>query len=146
MLLIRAAHPDLQAAIDNREETVVSGDLEYNPRLHLAMHELVANQIIEDDPPEVWRTAHRLHEHGYRKHEILHMLAYAISGEMWHMLHDHRDFDHDAHVKALEALPESWERQRPDGPAPPASRASHATRATAQRKATRAARRKNRRR
>jgi Domain of unknown function (DUF1841) len=72
-LLIRAAHPDLQATIDNREETVVCGGLDYNPRLHLAMHQIVATQIVDCDPPEVWATAQRLREHGYDRHEILHM-------------------------------------------------------------------------
>jgi hypothetical protein len=110
------------------------------------MHEVVATQIVEDDPPEVWRTAQRLREHGYGRHEILHLLGSAISGEIWEIINEGREFDRDAHLMALDALPESWEKQRQGGPSPPASRAAHASRATAQRKAARAARRKNRRR
>ena len=44
-LPIRAAHPELDAAItDGRETAVVEGQ-EINPRLHLAIHEVVANQL-----------------------------------------------------------------------------------------------------
>jgi hypothetical protein len=35
---------------------VFAGDREpMNPRLHIAMHQIVPNQILEDDPPETWR-------------------------------------------------------------------------------------------
>ena len=30
-----------------------------NPRLHLKMHEIVATQLWDDSPPEVWDTAAR---------------------------------------------------------------------------------------
>ena len=94
------------------------------------------------DPPEAWATAQRLRRLGYRRHEILHMLGAAMTGEIWHALHDQREYDRDAHLAALAALPESWERQRPGGPAPPA----HADEAKRRRKAQRTARRANRRR
>jgi Domain of unknown function (DUF1841) len=141
-VLLKAAHPDL----DTDAETVVVGGQEMNPRLHLTMHEIVAQQLAADDPPEVWQTAQRLRRLGYGQHEVLHMLGSAISGEIWHALQGERGYDREAHVAALAALPESWERQRPGGPAPPASRATHATEAKRRRKAQRAARRANRRR
>jgi hypothetical protein len=109
------------------------------------IHEIVAKQLVDDDPPEVWETARRLRRAGYRQHEILHMLGSAISGEIWHALQGHRSYDREAHLAALAALPGSWERRRPGGPAPPASRASHATEAKRRRSAQRAARRANRR-
>jgi hypothetical protein len=141
-ILLEAAHPEL----DTDAETMVIGGEEMNPRLHLTMHEIVAKQLIDDDPPEVWQTAQRLRRLGYRQHEILHMLASAITGEIWRALRGERGYDRAAHVAALAALPESWERQRPGGPAPPASRASHAAEAKRRRRAQRAARRANRRR
>ncbi len=136
-LLIMAAHPD----VDFEEETD-----EFNPRLHLALHEIVAKQLIDLEPPETWETAQRLERAGYHQHEILHMLGSAISGEIWHALQGDRPPDRDAHLAALAALPDSWERQRPGGPAPPASRASHASEAKRRRRAQRTARRNNRRR
>ena len=136
-LLLMAAHSE----VDFEEETA---DVE--PRLHVAMHAIVARQIVDLEPPEVWETAQRLRRAGYRQHEILHMLGSAVTGEIWHALQGHRGYDREAHLAALAALPESWERQRPGGPAPPASRESHATEANRRRKAQRAARRANRRR
>jgi hypothetical protein len=121
-LLFRAAHPELDAAItDGREIAVVDGQ-EINPRLHMALHEVVANQLISGDPPEVWATARRLRKLGYDRHEILHMLGRAMSGELWEALQGRSGYDHAAHVAALEALPDSWERHGPGGPALPATR------------------------
>jgi hypothetical protein len=141
-LLIRAAHPQL----DIDAETLLADGREMNPRLHLTIHEIVATQLVDDDPPEVWATAQRLRSLGYGRHEILHMLGAAMSEQLWAGLHDQREYDPDEHRAALDALPESWERVRPSGAAPPAARAAHAAEAKRRRKAERAARRRNRRR
>jgi hypothetical protein len=141
-LLIRAAHPEL----DTEQETMVLDGVEINPRLHLTFHEVVATQLVENDPPEAWATAQRLRQLGYGRHEILHMLGSAMSTQLWEALTNQREYDLDEHRAALAALPESWERQRPGGPAPPAARANHAAEAKRKRKAERAARRRNRRR
>ena len=141
-LLIAAAHPDL----DTETETALVDDQEIDPRLHLTIHEIVATQIVDEDPPEVWATAQRLRTLGYGRHEILHMLGAAMTPQLWEALHNQREYDPEAHRAALAALPESWERARPGGPAPPAARAAHALDAKKRRKAERAARRRNRRR
>jgi hypothetical protein len=141
-LLLRAAHPEL----DTDQETVVLDGREVNPRLHLTLHEIVATQLADHDPPEVWATAQRLRRLGYGRHEVLHMLGAAVTGQVWEALRNEREYDVDEHRAALAALPESWERQRPGGPAPPAARAAHASQAKRRRKAERAARRRNRRR
>jgi hypothetical protein len=142
-LLIRAAHPEL----DTDAEAVLVAGREMNPRLHLTIHEIVATQLVDDEPPEVWTTAQRLRRLGYGRHEILHMLGAAIAPQLWAALHDQREYDPDQHCAALEALPESWERERPGGAAPPpAARAAHAVEAKRRRKAERAARRRGRRR
>jgi Domain of unknown function (DUF1841) len=145
-LLVRAAHPELHAAITDGHETAVVEGQEINPRLHLAIHEVVANQLIATDPPEAWATAQRLIKLGYDRHEVLHMLGAAMSGELWEALQGRGGYDHAAHVAALDALPDSWERQRPSSPTPPASRAVHADESKQRRRAARAARRRNRRR
>jgi hypothetical protein len=137
-LLIRAAHPELHPEL----ETMLVDGHEMNPRLHLTVHEIVATQLADDDPPEVWATAQRLRRLGYGRHEILHMLGAAFTPQLWAQ----RPYDLDAHRAALAALPESWERTRPGGPAPPAARATHAADAKRRRRAERAARRRGRRR
>jgi hypothetical protein len=141
-LLIAAAHPEL----DTDAETAVVEGHEMNPRLHLTIHEIVATQIVDDDPPEVWATAQRLRKLGYGRHEVLHMLGAAMTPQLWGALHDQREYDLEAHRAALAALPEAWERARPGGPASPPARAAHAVDAKKRRKAERAARRRNRRR
>jgi hypothetical protein len=141
-LLIRTAHPEL----DTEAETMVVDGREMNPRLHLTIHEIVATQLADDDPPDVWATAQRLRRLGYGRHEILHMLGAAMTPQLWAALHDEREYDPEEHRAALAALPESWERGRAGGPAPPAARASHAVDAKKRRNAERTARRRNRRR
>jgi hypothetical protein len=141
-LLIAAAHPEL----DTEAETALVEGREINPGLHLTIHEIIATQIVDDDPPEVWATARRLRKLGYGRHEVLHMLGAAMSPQLWDALQNQREYDLEAHRAALAALPESWERARPGGPAPPAARAAHAVDAKKRRKAERAARRRNRRR
>jgi hypothetical protein len=141
-LLIRAAHPEL----DTEADTVLLDGSEMNPRLHLTLHAIVAKQLVDDEPPEVWATAQRLRKLGYGRHEILHMLSAAMAPQLWAALHDQREYDPDEHCAALDALPESWERARPGGRAAPAARASHGAEAKRRRKAERAARRRNRRR
>ena len=42
-----------------------------NPRLHITLHEIVANQLWGDEPPEMWHTAKHLVVVGYERHEIL---------------------------------------------------------------------------
>jgi hypothetical protein len=121
-LLIAAAHPELDA----EAETVLVDGQEINPRVHLTIHEIVATQIVDEDPPEVWATAQRLRKLGYGRHEVLHMLGAAMTPQLWDALHNQREYDAEAHRAALAALPDSWERARPGGPAPPAARAAHA--------------------
>jgi hypothetical protein len=141
-LLIRAAHPDLDIELD----TMIVNGRELNPRLHLTVHEIVATQLADDDPPEVWATAQRLRKLGYGRHEVLHMLGAAMTPQLWDALQNRGGYDREVHRAALAALPESWEQARPGGPAPPAGRAAHAVEARKRRKAERAARRRNRRR
>lgn len=102
--LILAEHPDLARAIERGEQEVVIDGTPMNPRLHIIMHELIANQLWDDDPPEVWQTARRLLDGGYERHDVLHMLGSAAAGEIWHLLHERSPFDRDRYVRALEAL------------------------------------------
>ena len=110
---------------------------EMNPRLHLTIHEIVAAQLADDDPPEVWATAQRLRRLGYGRHEILHMLGAAMAPQLWAALHDQREYDLEQHRAALAALPEAWERERPAGPARRPCRAAAARQEAATRPSAR---------
>jgi hypothetical protein len=138
---IRREHPELEDALKRGAEKVDLGFGPFNPRLHLTMHEIVATQLWDDDPPEVWETAVRLREAGYERHEILHMLGRPVSDQVWSALHDHKPYDRARHVAALRALPGSWERERSASSA--TRRHDDARRAA--RQSARNARRRNRR-
>lgn len=90
-VLVAAEHPDLYAAVDAGEREIsVAGQL-INPALHLTLHEAVAKQVWDDDPPEVGITAQRLSALGYDRHEVLHMLMAAISDQAWNALRGEDD-------------------------------------------------------
>jgi len=109
--LIRAEHPDLVHAIDEDVDEIEVGAEPTNPRLHLLMHALVANQLWHDDPPEMWATARRLTAGGYERHEVLHMLGSVVVGELWQVMQE-VPYGRERVAAALDALPGSWEAQR----------------------------------
>jgi hypothetical protein len=111
-VVIRHEHPELERALRENSEEIDLAQGPMSPRLHLTMHEIVATQLWNGDPPEVWQTAVRLRDAGYERHEILHMLGRPISEQIWTALHDDRPYDRLQHVAALRALPGSWERER----------------------------------
>jgi hypothetical protein len=120
--LIRAEHRDLAAAIERGQETIFVNGEEINPRLHLTIHEVLAAQLWDDDPPEVWQTARRLRDAGYERHEILHMLGSALIEQLWHTLGEREEFDRARYRRALAALPGSWEAGRPEASTAPRMR------------------------
>jgi hypothetical protein len=104
-VLILAEHPELHRAIEaGLTEIHVQGST-INPALHLAMHEIVANQLWADDPSEVWQTATRLLGSGYERHEVLHTLASVVSDDVYRSLHDQQAPDPDKTKAALGSLP-----------------------------------------
>jgi hypothetical protein len=140
-LVIRHEHGEFDRALrEGRGEIEVDGE-SINPRLHLAMHEIAATQLWDDEPPEVWETAARLLELGYDRHQVLHMLAAPVAQQIWGTLHEERPYDRDLHVAALQALPGSWEEER----ATITAARRHAGERKDARRPARAARRGNRR-
>ena len=139
--LVRAEHPELAAAIKRDDEVVFVNGEEINPRLHLTIHEIIASQLWHDDPPEVWTTARRLRDAGYERHEIFHMLGSALVTQIWHVLSEGKEVDHDRYRRDLALLPGSWEDRRTE------SRSGgswHRKTAVKARKAARRARKRNR--
>jgi hypothetical protein len=101
-LLIEGEHPEYHAAIlDPAFDGEVDG---VNPRLHLAIHEVVANQLWDDDPPQAWRAAERLRDAGVDRHEILHQLGGVVATHLHGALTGSRPVDVAAYERALEAL------------------------------------------
>lgn len=80
--LIRLAHPELATAIDADKEAVVLDGEVVNPRLHLAMHEVVAYRLLHDDPPENWLVFEALLDRGVDAHEAQHAIGRLLVEEM----------------------------------------------------------------
>ena len=95
--LIEAQHPEFAAALRGDEDVVVDGE-PVNPRLHVAMHQIVANQLLADDPPETWHTVQRLDRLGYDWHNIMHMITSLVSEDVYRSLKEHRQPDPGAAV------------------------------------------------
>jgi hypothetical protein len=53
------------------------------PRLHVALHQVVANQLLADDPPQTWQTVRRLARLGYDWHNIMHMIATLVTEDVY---------------------------------------------------------------
>jgi Domain of unknown function (DUF1841) len=82
--LVVAEHPEYRAVLDDpMSDELVEGA---NPRLHVALHLVIANQLWDDTPPEVWQAARRLLAQGHDRHEILHALAHELSHELYPVL------------------------------------------------------------
>jgi hypothetical protein len=80
-LLILAEHREYRAVLaDPMSDGLVEG---VNPRLHVVLHRVIANQLWDDTPAEVWQAARRLLAQGHDRHTILHALAYELSQELY---------------------------------------------------------------
>jgi hypothetical protein len=107
MLLLEARHAEFGDAIHSGAEMVVDGE-PFNPRLHLAMHQIVSNQLIADDPPETWQAVQRLAGLGYDWHNIMHMVARLLSDDLYGALSESREFDPADYARRLADLPGDW--------------------------------------
>ena len=106
-MLIEAWHLEFADALRGEDDVIVGGET-VNPRLHMAMHQVVANQLLADDPPETWQTVQRLAELGYDWHNIMHMIASLVTEDVYLALREHRQPDPAAYVRRLRELPGDW--------------------------------------
>ncbi|MEV0284461.1 DUF1841 family protein [Kribbella sp. NPDC050820] len=101
-ILIEGEHPEYHAALaDPAFEGEIDG---VNPRLHLAMHDIVANQLWDNDPPEVWAAARRLLDAGHDRHDILHAIGHAVMTHLYTALTDQKPVDVTAYRAELDNL------------------------------------------
>jgi hypothetical protein len=80
---------------------------------HPALHQVVANQLLADDPPETWQTVQRLAGLGYGWHNIMHMIASLITEDVYWALTEHRQPDPAAYARRLNELPGDWPPPEP---------------------------------
>jgi hypothetical protein len=70
-----------------------------------ALFEAVANQVANDDPPEVWQAAQRLLGLGLDRHRVMRELVMAMVPQVVSAVADGQPYDASAHKAALAALP-----------------------------------------
>jgi hypothetical protein len=75
-MLIEGEHPEYHDALADDDPDTVDG---VNPRLHITVHEIVANQLWDDEPPEVWQAAKRLSASGMDRHDVLHAIGEVLA-------------------------------------------------------------------
>ncbi|WP_219413227.1 DUF1841 family protein [Pseudonocardia nigra] len=100
-VLIRGEHPEYHDAPADPDPDVVGG---VNPRLHVAVHEIVANQLWDDDPPEAWQAAQRLLESGMDRHDALHAIGEVLVTHLHGVLTGRGPTNVAAYVTALKEL------------------------------------------
>lgn len=113
-LLIEAQHPEFADALRSDQDVIVDGE-PVNPRLHVAMHQVVANQLLADDPPETWQAVQRLAGLGYDWHNIMHMIASLVTEDVYRALNEHTQPDPAGYAHRLSRLPGDWPPPEPAG-------------------------------
>jgi hypothetical protein len=78
--------------------------------LHLTVHEVLANQLWDNDPPEVWEAAQRLTATGLDRHEALHQLCAILAEHLRAVVGG----DPEATVDRYRALVDLLGRKRAD--------------------------------
>jgi hypothetical protein len=71
----------------------------------LAVREVLATQVINDDPPEVWTTAQRLTALGLDRDAVLGELSMALATVMSKVLASRIPFEPETYCEALSRLP-----------------------------------------
>ena len=106
--LLEAQHPEMEEALEAHEEMITESGETINPTLHVALHGLIANQLLNDDPPETWQTVQRLAGLGYDWHNVMHMIMELVSQDFYRVMAEKRPFDRADYVRRLDELPGDW--------------------------------------
>jgi hypothetical protein len=105
--LLEAQHLDYSEALERDEEVTVGGE-PMSPRLHVTLHQVVANQLLADEPPETWQTVQRLAGLGYDWHNIMHMISALVAENLHLAMAERQPFDREDYARRLDALPGDW--------------------------------------
>ncbi|HVW40439.1 MAG TPA: hypothetical protein VHC18_03720 [Amycolatopsis sp.] len=96
-LLVIGEHPDFQ-------DSLAEDDLDEATFLLVASHTTVADQLWDNDPPQVWEAARRLIDAGLERDEIIGQLARTLEALLETGEGDSLEFDLDEYVRALSEL------------------------------------------
>ncbi len=102
-ILVEAEHRQFARVLQRHEDVALNGET-VNPRLHLALHEMVANQLWDGEPPETWAAVQRLLGQGLDRHDALHVIMRAVSDIVFAALNKPREDQTDELRAALDAI------------------------------------------
>jgi len=76
-------------------------DSEENPFLHIALHQVVENQMEDRDPIEVFQFYNSLRKKKVSRHEIIHLIAMMLAPLVFSVIQQKREFDLETYVSLL---------------------------------------------
>lgn len=106
--LLEAQHLEMEEALKRHEEITTAGGEVINPTLHVALHAVVANQLLANDPPETWQTVQRLAGLGYDWHNVMHMIMGPVSSFLQQAMTGKQPFKREEYLRQLNDLPGDW--------------------------------------
>jgi len=106
--LLEAQHLEMAEALEAHEEIITETGETMNPTLHVALHGVVANQLMNDEPPETWQTVQRLAGLGYDWHNVMHMIMGPVSSFLYQAMTEKQPFDREVYRRQLNELPGDW--------------------------------------
>jgi uncharacterized protein YoaH (UPF0181 family) len=86
--------------------------METNPILHILVHQIVENQLINQTPPETAETLDQLMQQGLSRHEAVHQIGAVLMEDMSDMVQSNRSFDDQRYVQSLRRLIRPRRRRR----------------------------------
>jgi hypothetical protein len=107
-VLIEAWHAEFGAALEDGGELVGDDGEPFSPSLHVTVHQVVANQLLADDPPVTWQTVQRLAALGYDWHNIMHLIGSVVAEDLHRAITERRPFDAADYARRLHDLPGDW--------------------------------------
>lgn len=77
---------------------------EVNPFIHQVIHEIVENQIKENNPPETRITFERLMNSGYDRHDVIHKIGTVVMEEVYEVMKQKKPYNEKRFVARLKQL------------------------------------------
>ncbi|HJQ45131.1 MAG TPA: hypothetical protein VJ870_02250 [Amycolatopsis sp.] len=96
-LLVIGEHPDFQ-------DSLAEDDLDEETFLLVASHTTIADQLWDNEPPQVWETAQRLVDGGLERDQVITELARTLAAQLETGDGDSLEFDLDDYLEALSEL------------------------------------------
>ncbi len=82
-------------------------DPEHSEEVRAALLRAVETQVRDGDPPETAQTLERLMGEGYPRDEAVRLIGFVLADELFQIMKQEREYDHERFVRLLTRLPET---------------------------------------